>query len=122
MFGKSLVFGIALYADLWSYCQASEIIFPLESVLTKDVAAMTDAMTKERETNMEISPLHGQAIHQSYYSRIKEAFQAFKPLVPSLLSSVKELYSSLTKLAHSASFHAAKLHKVIPFCIICFQS
>ncbi|XP_021738520.1 serine/threonine-protein kinase SMG1-like [Chenopodium quinoa] len=96
-----------------SIAKASEIIFPLESVLSKDVAAMTDAMTKERETKMEISPIHGQAIYQSYYPRIKEAFQAFKPLVPSLVSSVKELYSSLTKLAHSASLHAAKLHKAV---------
>ncbi|XP_021731674.1 LOW QUALITY PROTEIN: serine/threonine-protein kinase SMG1-like [Chenopodium quinoa] len=96
-----------------SISKASEIIFPLESVLSKDVAAMTDAMKKERETKMEISPIHGQAIYQSYYPRIKEAFQAFKPLVPSLVSSVKELYSSLTKLAHSASLHAAKLHKAV---------
>lgn len=83
---------------------------------------MTDAMAKERETIMEISPTHGQAIHQSYYPRIKEAFQAFKPLVPSLESSVKELYSSLTKLAHCASVHAAKLHKVMSFYIFCFPN
>ncbi|KNA03521.1 hypothetical protein SOVF_208360 [Spinacia oleracea] len=96
-----------------SISKASETVFPLESVLSKDVTAMTDAMAKERETIMEISPTHGQAIHQSYYPRIKEAFQAFKPLVPSLESSVKELYSSLTKLAHCASVHAAKLHKAV---------
>ena len=103
------------HTNLLSYFQASEIIFPLESLLFKDVAAMTDAMAKEKENNMEISPLHGQAIYQSYYPRIKEAFQGFEPLVPSLVSSVKELYSSLNKLAHSAGLHAAKLHKVMSF-------
>ncbi|CAO2815128.1 unnamed protein product [Amaranthus hypochondriacus] len=105
---------VAMHCTLMeSISKASEIIFPLESLLSKDVAAMTDAMAKEKENNMEISPLHGQAIYQSYYPRIKEAFQGFKPLVPSLVSSVKELYSSLNKLAHSAGLHAAKLHKAV---------
>lgn len=93
--------------------KACEILFPLESILSKDVAAMTDAMAKERETKMEISPIHGQAIYQSYCPRIKEAFQAFEPLVPLLMSSVKELYSLLTKLAQSASLHAGNLHKAV---------
>lgn len=76
---------------------------------------MTDAMARERETKKEISPIHGQAIYQSYYSRIKEACQAYKPLVPSLTSSVKGLHSMLTRLARAASLHAGNLHKVMWF-------
>ncbi|XP_074335178.1 uncharacterized protein LOC141672466 [Apium graveolens] len=93
--------------------KANAILLPLESVLSKDVTAMTDAMTRERETKMEISPIHGQAIYQSYYSRIKEAWQAYKPLVPSLTSSVKGLHSMLTRLARAASLHAGNLHKAL---------
>lgn len=92
--------------------QANAILLPLESVLSKDVAAMTDAMTRERETKMEVSPIHGQAIYQSYCLRIREAIQTFKPLVPSLTLSVKGLYSMLTRLARTASLHAGNLHKV----------
>lgn len=77
------------------------------------MAAMTDAMTRERETKMEISPIHGQAIYQSYYLRIRESIQRFKPLVPSLGLSVQGLYSMLTKLGRTASLHAGNLHKVI---------
>lgn len=93
--------------------KACEIIFPLESILSKDVTAMSDAMGKERETKMDISPIHGQAIYQSYSLRIKEALQTFKPLVLPLMSFVKELYSLLTKLAQSASIHAGDLHKAV---------
>ena len=89
------------------------ILLPLESLLSKDVAAMTDAMAKEQETQMEISPIHGQAIFQSYYIRTMEACQAFQPLVPPLTSSVRGLYSMLTRLARTASLHAGNLHKVI---------
>lgn len=74
---------------------------------------MTDAMTREKETKMEISPIHGQAIFQSYRMRIKEALQVFKPLVPSLMLSVKGLFSILTGLARAASLHAGNLHKVM---------
>lgn len=74
---------------------------------------MTDAMTREKETKMEISPIHGQAIIQSYRMRIKEALQVFKPLVPSLMLSVKGLFSILTGLARAASLHAGNLHKVM---------
>lgn len=101
---------VSLMEDL---TKANAILLPLESVLSKDVTAMTDAMTRERETKMEISPIHGQAIYQSYYSRIKEACQAYKPLVPSLTSSVKGLHSMLTKLARAASLHAGNLHKAL---------
>ncbi|KAF5727229.1 hypothetical protein HS088_TW22G00918 [Tripterygium wilfordii] len=93
--------------------KVNTILLPLESVLSKDVTAMTDAMTRERETGMEVSPIHGQAIHQSYCSRIREALQAFKPLVPSLTLSVKGLYSMLTQLARTASLHAGNLHKAL---------
>lgn len=81
-------------------------------MLSKDVAAMTDAMARGRETKTEISPIHGQAIYQSYSLRIREARQAIEPLVPSLTSSVKGLYSMLTRLARTASLHAGNLHKV----------
>ncbi|PSS26075.1 Serine/threonine-protein kinase [Actinidia chinensis var. chinensis] len=93
--------------------KANTILLPLESVLSKDVAAMTDAMARERETKMEISPIHGQAIYQSYYSRIKEVYQSFKPLVPSLTIAVKGLHSMLTRLARTASLHAGSLHKAL---------
>ncbi|KAJ0077716.1 hypothetical protein Patl1_36279 [Pistacia atlantica] len=91
--------------------KANSILLPLESVLSKDVAAMADAMTSERETKMEVSPIHGQAIYQSYCLRVREAFQIFKPLLPSLTLAVKGLYSMLTRLARTASLHAGNLHK-----------
>lgn len=93
--------------------KASAILLPLESVLSKDVSTMTDAMVRERETKSEISPIHGQAICQSYSLRIREACQSYKPLVPLLISYVKELYSLLTKLAQTASLHAGSLHKAL---------
>ncbi|CAL9022136.1 unnamed protein product [Prunus brigantina] len=93
--------------------KANAILLPLETVLSKDVAAMTDAMARERENKMEISPIHGQAIYQSYSLRIREARQAIEPLVPSLTSSVKGLYSMLTRLARTASLHAGNLHKAL---------
>ena len=83
---------------------------------------MSDAMGKERETKMDISPIHGQAIYQSYSLRIKEALQTFKPLVLPLMSFVKELYSLLTKLAQSASIHAGDLHKVMLSQILSFYA
>lgn len=92
--------------------QANSVLLPLEAMLSKDVAAMIDAMAREREIKMEISPIHGQAIYQSYCLRIREACQNFKPLVPSLTLSVKGLYSMFTRLARTASLHAGNLHKV----------
>lgn len=74
---------------------------------------MTDAMAREKESKLEIAPIHGQAIFQSYQNRVKEALRVFKPLVPSLTLSVKGLYSMLTRLARAASLHAGNLHKVI---------
>ncbi|KAF5448742.1 hypothetical protein F2P56_029247 [Juglans regia] len=93
--------------------KANAMLLPLESMLSKDVAAMTDAMARERERSTEISPIHGQAIYQSYCLRIREACQSFKPLVPSLTFSVKGLYSMLTRLARTASLHAGNLHKAL---------
>lgn len=81
-------------------------------MLSKDVAAMTEAIAKETETKTEVSPIHGQAIYQSYYLRIKEACQTFKPMVPTLMTSVEGLHALLTKLARTASIHAGNLHKV----------
>ncbi|KAF4395396.1 hypothetical protein G4B88_010860 [Cannabis sativa] len=93
--------------------QANTILLPLETVLSKDVSAMTDALAREGDTKMEISPIHRQAIYQSYYLRIRDAFQTLRPLVPSLALSVKGLYSLLIKLAQIASFHAGNLHKAL---------
>ncbi|ESW03895.1 hypothetical protein PHAVU_011G050300 [Phaseolus vulgaris] len=93
--------------------KANAILFPLESVLTKDVAAMADAIDRESETKKEISHIHGQAIYQSYCLRIREACQTFKPLVPSLMLAVKGLYSLLTRLARTANVHAGNLHKAL---------
>lgn len=91
--------------------KANAILLPLESVLSKDVAAMTEAMDRERETRMEVSPIHGQAIYQSYSSRVREACQKFKPLVPPLCFAIKDLHSMLARLARTASLHAGNLHK-----------
>ncbi|CAK9179737.1 unnamed protein product [Ilex paraguariensis] len=107
---EASVLHISLMEDL---SKANAILLPLETILSKDVAAMTDAMAREKETKMDISPIHGQAIYQSYYLRIKEACQAFKPLVPSLTISVKGLHSMLTRLARTASLHAGNLHKAL---------
>ncbi|XP_047153603.1 serine/threonine-protein kinase SMG1-like isoform X2 [Vigna umbellata] len=93
--------------------KANAILFPLESVLSKDVAAMADAIDRESETKKEISHIHGQAIYQSYCLRIREACQTFKPLVPSLMLAVKGLYSLLTRLARTANVHAGNLHKAL---------
>ncbi|XVE94112.1 hypothetical protein REPUB_Repub01dG0253200 [Reevesia pubescens] len=93
--------------------KANAILLPLESVLSKDVSAMTEAMARERETKMEVSPIHGQAIYQSYGLRVRETCQTFKPLVPSLTFSVKELHSLLIRLARTASLHAGNLHKAL---------
>ncbi|XP_027356375.1 serine/threonine-protein kinase SMG1-like isoform X2 [Abrus precatorius] len=93
--------------------KANAILLPLESVLSKDVAAMDDAIARESETKKEISHIHGQAIYQSYCSRIREACQTFKPSVPSLTSAVKGLYSLLTRLARTANVHAGNLHKAL---------
>ena len=82
-------------------------------MLSKDVAVMTDAFSRERETKKEISHIHGQAIYQSYCLRIREAYQTFKPLVPSLTSAVKGLCFMLIRLARTASLHAGNLHKVM---------
>jgi serine/threonine-protein kinase SMG1 len=89
------------------------ILLPLESVLSKDAAAMANAIARESETKKEISHIHGQAIYQSYSLRIRESCQTFKPYVPSLTSAVKGLYSLLTRLARTANLHAGNLHKVM---------
>lgn len=101
-----------LTKDALSLAQANAILIPLDALLSKDVAAMTDAMTREKEVNLEIAPIHGQAIFQSYYNRVEETLQIFRPLVPSLTSSVKGLHSMLIRLARAASLHAGNLHKV----------
>ncbi|XP_073148880.1 uncharacterized protein [Henckelia pumila] len=93
--------------------KANAILLPLESLLSKDVAALTDAMAREKETNLEIAPIHGQALFQSYHNRIKEALLGFKPLLPSLILSVEELYSRLIRLARAAGLHAGNLHKAL---------
>ncbi|OVA05179.1 Phosphatidylinositol 3-/4-kinase [Macleaya cordata] len=100
----------ALMADL---SKANMILVPLESVLSKDVAAMNDAISRDRESNVEIPLIHGQAIYQSYFLKLREACQLLKPLVPSLTFSVKELHSMLMKLARTASIHAGNLHKAL---------
>ncbi|VFQ78326.1 unnamed protein product [Cuscuta campestris] len=100
----------SMMEDLSKVCT---ILLPLETLLSKDATALSEAMAKEKETNAEISPVHGQAIFQSYHSKIQETYQSFKPLVPFVTSSVKGLLSMLTKLAQSASLHAGNLHKAL---------
>lgn len=91
------------------------ILLPLESMLSTDVTALADAIARERESKMEISPIHGQALYQSYFLRLKEACHPLRPLVASVTSSVKELHATVTRLARTASIHAGNLHKVISF-------
>ncbi|KAI4342363.1 hypothetical protein MLD38_027001 [Melastoma candidum] len=93
--------------------KANAFLLPLEAILSKDVTAMTDAIARERETKAEISPIHGQAIYQSYRHRIGEASQLFKPLLPSLIMSVKGVYSMISKLAQAASIHSGNLHEAL---------
>ncbi|KAL5704997.1 non-specific serine/threonine protein kinase [Ranunculus cassubicifolius] len=100
----------ALMTDL---SKANAVLLPLYSVLSKDVTAMTDTISGDRESKMDIPPIHGQAIYQSYCSRIREALTSLKPMVPSLSVSVKELHSMLTMLARTASLHAGNLHKAL---------
>lgn len=101
------------YSLMEDLLKANSILFPLEVLLSKDVATMTEVMAREREMKMEISQIHGQAIYQSYCSRVREAFQSLKPLVPSLTFSVKELHSMMTRMARAASLHAGNLHKAL---------
>lgn len=91
------------------------ILLPLESMLSTDVAALVDAIARERENKMEISPIHGQVLYQSYFLRLKEACHTLRSLVESITSSVKELHAMVTRLARTASIHAGNLHKVISF-------
>ncbi|KAI3895751.1 hypothetical protein MKW98_025542 [Papaver atlanticum] len=100
----------ALMANL---SKANMILLPLESVLSKDVAAMNDALSRDRDSNTDIPLIHGQATYQSYYLKLKEVRQSLKPLVPSLTLSVKDLHSMLMKLARTASTHAGNLHKAL---------
>ncbi|KAL3814182.1 hypothetical protein ACJIZ3_015450 [Penstemon smallii] len=101
---------LSLMEDL---SKANAVLIPLDSLLSKDVAAMTDAMAREKEIKLEIAPIHGNAIFQSYHNRVKETLQVIKPLVPSLIFSVKGLYSLLTRLARAAGLHAGNLHKAL---------
>lgn len=93
------------------------IILPLESILSADVAALSEAISKEKESKMEISPIHGQALHQSYALRLHEVIKSLRPLAPSVSYSVRELHTLLTQLARTANVHAGNLHKVKPFFI-----
>ncbi|KAJ8572306.1 hypothetical protein K7X08_008817 [Anisodus acutangulus] len=94
----------ALHSSLMEdLSKANGILLPLESLLCKDVATMTEAMTKEREATMEISHVHGQAIFQYYHVKVEKTYEVLKPLVQSLTISVEGLYLMLTRLAQSAS-------------------
>ncbi|KAL1200865.1 Serine/threonine-protein kinase TOR [Cardamine amara subsp. amara] len=93
--------------------KANAIVIPLDSALSKDVALIAEAMTRESETNIEVLSIHGQAIYQSYGAKIRESYQNLRPLVPSTVSSVKGLYSMLTRLAQLASVHARNLNKAL---------
>ncbi|XP_072990150.1 uncharacterized protein [Typha latifolia] len=100
----------ALMADL---SKANMILLPLEASLKTDSASMSDAISKESESNTNISIAHGKALYQSYIFGLREACQTLASLVPSLTQSVKELHSMLTKLARLSSLHAGNLHKAL---------
>ncbi|KAK1275660.1 Serine/threonine-protein kinase TOR [Acorus gramineus] len=93
--------------------KANAVLLPLEISLAKDVAVMPDAVSRETDNEVQIPPVHGQAIHQSYCLKIGEACKLLRSLVPSLTYSVKELHTMLTKLARTASLHAGNLHKAL---------
>ncbi|CAH9125835.1 unnamed protein product [Cuscuta epithymum] len=105
---EAVVLHSSMTEDLSKACA---ILLPLETMFSKDAAVLTECMSKEWETKTEISPVHGQAMFQSYHSRIMDSYQAFRPLVPSVTSSVEGLLSMLNKLAQSASLHAGNLNK-----------
>ncbi|XP_058069212.1 uncharacterized protein LOC131218594 isoform X2 [Magnolia sinica] len=103
----------SVHAALMEDLSKASMILPLESMLSKDVAAMADAISRELENQREISPIHGQALYKSYCLKLREACQSLRPLVPSLTYSVKELHALLTRLARTASIHAGNLHKAL---------
>lgn len=83
------------------------ILLPLGDSLSADFSAL------EKETNIDILPIHGQAIYRSGYVRVKESIQSLKSLVPSITSLVEKLHSMMINLAQSASVHAGNLHKTL---------
>ncbi|KAI0503534.1 hypothetical protein KFK09_014468 [Dendrobium nobile] len=100
----------ALMTDL---AKANMILLPLGASLSSDMAAMKDAIPKEKESSIDVLSIHGQALYQSYCIRLQEACQSLASLVPSITYSVEELYSMLNKLARDASTHAGNLHKAL---------
>ncbi|KAJ0981745.1 hypothetical protein J5N97_010000 [Dioscorea zingiberensis] len=99
-----------LMADLG---KANAILIPLEASLSTDVVALADGISKDKENNSDIPPIHGQALYKSYYFRLREACQPLEHLVPSIICSVKELHSMLTKLGRASGLHAGNLHKAL---------
>ncbi|XP_042417816.1 serine/threonine-protein kinase SMG1-like isoform X2 [Zingiber officinale] len=100
----------ALMADL---SKAHSIIFPLEASLSADLAAVADTSFKDKDNNKEISLVRGQSLYQTYIFRLREAYQSLAPLVLSLTNYVKELHSTLTKLARVSNLHAGNLHQAL---------
>ncbi|KAM0938032.1 putative non-specific serine/threonine protein kinase [Dioscorea sansibarensis] len=99
-----------LMADLG---KANAILIPLEVSLSTDLVALADAILKDKENKSSIPPIHGQALYESYCFRLREACQSLKHLVPSIICSVKELHSMLTKLGRALGLHAGNLHKAL---------
>ncbi|KAJ0981758.1 hypothetical protein J5N97_010013 [Dioscorea zingiberensis] len=99
-----------LMADLG---KANAILIPLEASLSTDVVALADGVSKDKENNSDIPPIHGQALYKSYYFRLREACQPLEHLVSSIIYSVKELHSMLTKLGRASGLHAGNLHKAL---------
>ncbi|KAG0475975.1 hypothetical protein HPP92_012816 [Vanilla planifolia] len=93
--------------------QAMIVLLPLEALLSSDVASMTDTTSKEKESSIDVSLIHGEGLYHSYCFRLKETCQILESLVPSITFSVKELYSMLAKLARAASIHAGNLNKAL---------
>ncbi|KAH7664951.1 Non-specific serine/threonine protein kinase protein [Dioscorea alata] len=99
-----------LMADLG---KANEILIPLEALLSTDLIALADAISKDKESKSYIPPIHGQALYKSYCFRLREACQSLEHLVPSIICSVKDLHSMLTKLGRASGLHAGNLHKAL---------
>lgn len=89
--------------------QANSILLPLEASLASDLA---DAFLHENSSNNRIGSrslfVHGKALYQSYNFKVREACQAWAPLVPSLTLHATHLHSILIKLGHLKSTHACR--------------
>ncbi|KAK6159421.1 hypothetical protein DH2020_006735 [Rehmannia glutinosa] len=87
----------ALHSSLMEeLSEANAVLIPLESLLSKDIAAITDAMATEKETKLEIAPFMD------------------KPYSSLIIVESRRLYECSSHwLARAAGLHAGNLHKAL---------